>query len=126
MDALDLLKDIRDRTSDERVFGEPLVRDGVTVIPVVRVSGGGGAGSGEEHRENESPSQGSGGGFGFGAQPAGVYAVKDGVVRWIPAVDVNRLLLGAQVIAALGLLVLRADLRRRAGREALREASART
>ena len=43
------------------------------------------------------------GGFGLGARPVGAYALKDGKVRWLPAVDVNRLLatLGAVVIVYL-------------------------
>jgi hypothetical protein len=37
------------------------------------------------------------------ARPAGAYVIKDGTVRWRPAVDVNRLLVtaGAVVIAYL-------------------------
>jgi hypothetical protein len=38
------------------------------------------------------------------SRPSGVYVVKDGDVRWIPAVDVNRVILGAQVVAIVALL----------------------
>lgn len=44
--------------------------------------------------------EGEGGGFGVGARPAGAYVIKDGNVRWMPAVDVNR------IIAVLGVVVL--------------------
>src|SRR5215212_9113778 len=52
------------------VFGEPVERDGVTVIPVARVrwgfGGGGGAGEGKD-----GPGAGEGGGGGVMASPAG-------------------------------------------------------
>jgi hypothetical protein len=47
--------------------------------------------------------QGEGGGFGVGARPADAYVIKDGRVRWRPAVNVNRLVasIGAVAIAYL-------------------------
>lgn len=79
-----------------RVFGAPVERDGVTVIPAARVGGGGGAGRGTDQRGQD----GEGGGFGLAGTPAGVYVIKDGKVRWQPAVDVNRLftVLGAVAV----------------------------
>ena len=46
---------------------------------------------------------GEGGGFGVVARPAGAYVIKDGRVRWRPAVDVNLLFatIGAVAIAYL-------------------------
>lgn len=63
------------------VFGEPVVRDGITVIPVAKArfgfGGGGGAG---EHGGDE----GSGGGGGGGAlvSPVGYIEVRDGGTRF--------------------------------------------
>jgi uncharacterized spore protein YtfJ len=80
-----------------RVFGEPHEQDGVTVIPAATVRGGGGGGGDNEDN--------GGGGFGLKARPAGAYVIKDGDVRWKPAVDPNRIVLGWQIVSALGLLV---------------------
>ena len=45
--------------------------------------------------------------------PAGAYVVRDGTVRWEPAIDVNRAILGGQIVAIVLLLVLRSILRSR-------------
>jgi uncharacterized spore protein YtfJ len=89
----------KDSISVRRVFAEPVEKDGVTVIAVATVGGGGGGGGGKDKDGQE----GEGGGFGIGAKPAGVYTIKDGKVRWVPAVDVNRLftVVGAVVITFL-------------------------
>ncbi|WP_423465069.1 hypothetical protein ACO229_11995 [Promicromonospora sp. MS192] len=110
-----------------QVYGEPVERDGVLVVPAARVSSGGGAGGGggsepggdPERREEEAEdraeteagatgdsvaaAEGGGGGLGFGrhAEPAGAFAVDDQGVRWVPAVDVNRIVLGGQVALVL-------------------------
>ena len=99
----------------KRVFGEPYERDGVVVIPVATVAGGGGGGGEDDRGEQRSRrlGQGTGGGFGSVAKPAGVYVISGDTVRWQPAVDVNRIILGGQVVAVVLLLVLRSILRRR-------------
>lgn len=88
MDAEELLERAREALSGQRVFGEPVERDGVTVIPAATVRGGGGGGVGDDG----DGQQGMGGGFGLLARPAGAYVMDGGQVRWQPAVDVNRLL----------------------------------
>jgi uncharacterized spore protein YtfJ len=78
------------------VFGKPVSSGGVTVIPVATLSGGGGGSAGEG--SGESGARNAGGlGFGFRARPIGAYVIRDGKVRWRPAVDVTRLALGAMV-----------------------------
>jgi uncharacterized spore protein YtfJ len=86
----------RDAMTVRSVFGEPVTQDGATVIPAASVWGGGGGGGGHDQ---EGP-EGEGGGFGLHARPVGAYLIKDGVVRWMPAVDVNRIvnILGAVTI----------------------------
>jgi uncharacterized spore protein YtfJ len=42
MDVETLLKQAREVATVRRVFGEPIERDGVTVVPVAAVRGGGG------------------------------------------------------------------------------------
>ena len=56
--------------------------------------------------------EGSGGGFGYGATPAGVFVIKDGDVRWQPAIDVNRIVIGGQIVAVVLLLTIRAILKK--------------
>jgi uncharacterized spore protein YtfJ len=89
----------KDSISVRRVFAEPVEKDGVTVIAVATVGGGGGGGGGKDKDGQE----GEGGGFGIGAKPAGVYTIKDGKVRWVPAVDVNRLF---TVVGAVAIVFL--------------------
>ena len=94
-----------------RVFGEPYEKNGVTVIPAARVQGGAGGGTGEGP---EGQGRGGGTGFGVNAKPAGAFVIKGDDVAWRPAVDVNRAILGAQVVAVLALLVARSIVKHRA------------
>ena len=101
-------KELLERAGDltaRQVFGDPITADGVTVIPVARVGAGLGGGSGERQQQEGS---GSGFGYGFGARPAGAYVIRNGKVSWVPAVDVNRIVLGAQVVAVVVALTVRA------------------
>lgn len=116
MNPKEILEQARDTFTVRRVFGEPIERDGLVLVPVAAVSGGGGAGSGEGRPAEGSPSgTGAGGGFGGTARPVGVYVIDHGQVRWEPAVDVGRAIIGAQVVLVVGLLVLRSVLRARRG-----------
>lgn len=110
MQMQDILAQARDTLTVKRVFGEPIERDGVLIIPAAKIAGGGGGGSGPA----EGPQSGAGGGFGMQARPAGVFVVKDGEVSWQPAVDVNRIILGAQIVAIVLLLTRRAITKARA------------
>ena len=73
----------RDAITVKRVYGDPIESEGVTIVPAAKVGGGGGGGGDSEHN--------GGGGFGLGARPVGAYVIKDGEVKWQPAVDVNRI-----------------------------------
>lgn len=95
----DVVAVARDAMTARRVYGDPFTSDGTTVIPAVRVSGGAGGGGGHDPKGQE----GEGGGFGLQARPVGAYVVKDGSVRWMPAVDVNRVI---GVLGALGSVYL--------------------
>lgn len=77
-----------------RVYAEPYEKDGVTVITAARVSGGGGGGTGQNKQEG----QGEGGGFGVNASPAGAYVIKGDNVRWVPAVDPQKLFASVGVV----------------------------
>lgn len=105
MNVDEMLQGVRDALTVQRVFGEPIERDGVLIIPAASVRGGGGGGGDAERN--------GGGGFGLTAKPVGTYVVSDGRVRWEPAVDVNRIVLGAQVAAVVIALAIGSVLRAR-------------
>lgn len=90
----------RDAMTVRRVYGEPVERNGVTVIPAAAIMGGGGGGDGVD----ETGSRGTGGGFGVTARPIGAYVIRDGRVSWRPAVDVNRLIMIVGVVSLAGIL----------------------
>ena len=91
------------------VFAEPVEKDGVTVIAAAKIVGGGGGGSGEDQRGRK----GDGGGLGLVARPVGAYVLKDGKLRWEPAVDVNRVVATVGAVAVTALLVVGRVLRAR-------------
>jgi uncharacterized spore protein YtfJ len=92
----EILGGARDAITVRRVFGDPIERDGVTIVPVAAVRGGGGGGG---------DSEGDGGaGFGISAGPVGVYVIEGGSVTWKPAVNASRIALGGQLVAALAIV----------------------
>ena len=110
MPVEEMVDRVRDMATIRTVFGEPIERDGSVVVPVAKVRGGGGGGAG-------SPKEGQpeqwGGGIGFDARPLGVYQITEGKVRFIPSVDVNRIVLGGQIVAILMAIVMARAARRR-------------
>ena len=105
MEVQDVITQARDALTVKRVFGEPYEKDGVTIIPAARIQGGAGAGGGEDP---QGQGKGSGSGFGMTARPVGAFIIRQGELRWRPAVDVNRIVLGGQVVAIVALLTVRA------------------
>ena len=101
----EMLKGAQDAMTARRVFAEPIEREGTMFIPAASVRGGGGGGSDTEGN--------GGGGFGVMAHPMGVFEVRNGEAVWKPAIDVNRAILGGQVVAIIALLVLRSILKGR-------------
>lgn len=109
MDVQELMSRMAGGLSVGSAFGPAYEQDGTMVIPVALVAGG--AGGGEERSSSasatdravdgpegaptalrEGPSgtgSGAGGGFGGVVLPVGAYVVSDGRVRWLPAVNVN-------------------------------------
>jgi uncharacterized spore protein YtfJ len=122
MKVEELMEQARDAITVKRVFGDPIEKDGVTVIPVAQVMGGAGGGEGmtppAAGAEGVAMASGSGAGFGVRAVPAGMYVIKDGSVRWEPALDVNRAVLLGSFLTFVALLVVRSILRSRPARPA--------
>jgi uncharacterized spore protein YtfJ len=104
MDPQAIITGAQDALTVRRVFGDPIQTDSITIIPVASIAGGGGGGRGEGAER--------GAGFGIKARPAGVYVIRDGDARWRPAVDVNRIVLGGQLVAITALITLRPILTR--------------
>jgi uncharacterized spore protein YtfJ len=106
--VLDKLGAVKDTMSVSRVFGESHQVDGVTLVPVATVRGGGGGGGGEGSAPGgEGTGTGAGLGFGVIVRPLGAYIVKDGEVRWQPAIDVLRVVVGGQLVALAAILAFR-------------------
>ncbi|HEY5165030.1 MAG TPA: sporulation protein [Acidimicrobiia bacterium] len=118
MDVLNAIEQARDAVTVGRVYGEPIEHGGVTVIPAAAVQGGAGGGSGTAPEgggfgPGSASGSGSGAGWGMRARPVGAYVLRDGELRWQPALDVNRVILGGQVVAVIALLTLRTWLKAR-------------
>ena len=114
--VLETIREVIDHAAAGKVFGAPVVQDGITVLPVAKVSGGGGGGGGSGAVERGQEGSGAGGGVGLTAKPLGVFVIKDGDVAWRPAIDINKVIIGGQIVAVIALLVLRAVIKARAAR----------
>jgi uncharacterized spore protein YtfJ len=106
MNVDEMLTGARDAVTVKRVYGDPIERDGILVVPAAKVSGGAGGGGDAEHN--------GGGGFGIAAKPAGAWVIKGGEVEWQPALDINRIVLGGQIVAIFFFLFLRTLVKSRA------------
>ncbi len=114
MEVAQILSQARESIGARGVFGEPYEKNGVTIIPAAKFMGGIGGGEGnapatggEEGSETKAQS-GSGIGFGATGRPTGAFVVKGDQVSWVPAVDVNRIVLGFQVVMIVFFLAVRA------------------
>jgi uncharacterized spore protein YtfJ len=105
MDVMDVVAQARDAITVKRVYGEPFEKDGVTVIPAATVRGVAGGGTGEGP---EGSGKGGGTGFGLSARPTGAYVIRNSEISWQPALDLTRVIIGAQVVAVVALLTVRA------------------
>jgi uncharacterized spore protein YtfJ len=108
------LESARDAITVSRVYGDPIERDGTLIIPAAAVRGGGGGGGGTgSGPDGTGEGEGQGVGFGMDARPVGAFVVRNGDVRWEPAIDRNRQIATAGLVAIVGLLTVRSLLHRR-------------
>jgi uncharacterized spore protein YtfJ len=92
----------RESLTARRVYAEPVERDGTTLVPAARISGGLGGGAGKDDTKGQN---GEGGGFAVTAHPVGAYELRNGEVTWRPAIDVNRLITVAGAVTVVALLL---------------------
>jgi len=104
-----MFEQTREAMRVERVFGDPIERNGTTLIPAASVQGGGGGG--EDNTTSEKAA--FGGGWGARARPVGAYVIRGNEITWQPALDVTRIIVGGQIVAIVALLTLRSWLRHR-------------
>ncbi|MFZ3598490.1 spore germination protein GerW family protein [Streptomyces sp. BH104] len=106
------------RASVAAVFGEPVFREGVTVVPVAQAGFGFGGGTGRE-KARDKDEEGGGGGGGAWAKPLGFIEIKDGTAVYKPIrdpwVDVA-LPLATLLVGVAGSRVLRAVAKARLAR----------
>jgi uncharacterized spore protein YtfJ len=115
MNLTDVLEEAKHTIGSKGVFGTPYEKNGVTVIPAARIMGGAGGGEGRAPRgsadgtpgEADSMPTGSGAEFGVSGHPSGAFVIKGDQVSWVPAVDVNRLMFGFQVVMVVFFLAIR-------------------
>jgi len=120
--AAELLERLADKlgakASVSAVFGDPVERGEITIIPVAMVGFGFGAGVGMNRKSKEGDQgQGGGGGGGTLATPRGYIEIKDGEAVFKPIRDARmEALLAALVAGSTALQVVRTLLRRRHAR----------
>jgi len=107
---------LRTGASVKTVYGEPVVIDGKTIIPVARVAYGFGGGTGtkqapatEAGKASPAAQAGEGAGGGVSAKPVGVVEISGEETKFVPFGQTKKLamvaLIGSGLGLALGLLV---------------------
>ncbi len=86
------------------VFGDPVARDGVTVIPVAKARWGFGGGAGKGRRPQE---EGGGAGGGMAITPVGYIEVRGGEAKYRPVFDLARVIPGGLVGFAVAAWIVR-------------------
>jgi uncharacterized spore protein YtfJ len=101
VEAADFLQRLGERVGlsarASAVFGDPVVRDGVTIVPVAKTTWGFGGGSG-----GEAANAGSGGGGGGIVSPIGFIEVREREARFVGIRDLR--LTALRMAAAAGVI----------------------
>jgi len=102
-----IVDQIREHANVETIYGEPIEREGKTVIPVAKIAYGFGGGYGSENKESEDGHDGEGGGIGAGvkATPAGVVEITDYETRFIKFSDMKKIAAIAGLFLVFGYLL---------------------
>lgn len=115
MKVQEMVDQARESLGSRRVFGEPYEKNGITIIPAARIMGGAGGGdAGDKATEVDGAEgvkagagMGTGMGYGMVGSPAGAFVIKGNDVTWMPAIDVNRMMFGFQIVMIVFFLVVR-------------------
>jgi len=107
-----LKENILSQANVKTIYGEPIVAQGKTVVPVAKImyGYGGGAGTGgvgDSHARGE----GGGGGGVVRAIPVGVVEISDGPTRFVPITDRKKLAGAILLGAVFGMWLSRAKRR---------------
>jgi uncharacterized spore protein YtfJ len=86
--------------SVKTVYGDPVVVDGKTVIPVAKVAYGFGSGKG---KGPDQKGEGEGVGGGVAAKPVGVVEIANGATTFVPIAPNKTALLTAVIATGIGL-----------------------
>jgi uncharacterized spore protein YtfJ len=112
MSAKDLIdgavEHLRTSASVKTVYGEPIVTQGKTVIPVAKVAYGFGGGSGTgkpEKNGNGTTPKGEGAGGGVAAKPVGVVEITGQETKFVQFGQPKKLAITALVGAGIGLVL---------------------
>lgn len=103
-----IMEHLQSSASIKTVYGDPIIAEGKTIIPVARVAYGFGAGSGpakkSEGVDQTEEKEAGGGGGGICTRPVGIVEITKEETRFIP-IDERRKVAGALLIGLfLGLL----------------------
>lgn len=101
----------------KKVYGEPVVTQGKTIIPVAKIVLGMGTGTGKKYNNKANPKvlkegntdadTGSGSGGGAIAIPQGVFEITEARTRYIPANAAKFFIIGGIIGAVIGGFLLR-------------------
>jgi uncharacterized spore protein YtfJ len=86
--------------SVKTVYGEPVMVEGKTVIPVAKVAYGFGSGKGKGPEEK---GEGEGVGGGVSAKPVGVVEIDKGITSFVPIAPNRKIALAALIASGIGL-----------------------
>lgn len=108
MSSLALLQSLKEsiltQANVKAVYGEPIVAQGKTVVPVAKIISGYGAGAGTAGvRDSKAQGEGGGGGGGARAIPVGVIEICDRQTSFVPISDRKKLTGAVMVGIALGM-----------------------
>jgi uncharacterized spore protein YtfJ len=102
-----LAESIGSRAKVATVFGEPIEREGVTVVPVATARWGMGGGGGQGASQHHYSQHGYGGGGGMVVKPVGYLVMRGGDVEYREIGGALRALTAMLAGAVLGAVVLR-------------------